>query len=76
MRYFKNEEELMMHLLGGGIIRPHFAADKGRPDNWVVMMHGNRVKYSSGESAANYLLGVGYWVSACESDLDRAQPYN
>ena len=66
--YFKNEKEMMLHLINGGAIRPHFIADKDRIDNWIVMRNGNRVKLKTGESAQNFLLGVDYWVAARKNE--------
>ncbi len=62
--YFNSEQDLMQHLIDGGTIRPHFIADRSNKDHWVRLVNGNRKLVVSGESAENYLLGLGYWVKA------------
>jgi hypothetical protein len=62
--YFNNEQELMQHLIDGGAIRPHFISDRKSKDSWIKLIDGNRTLITSGKSAENYLLGIGYWVKA------------
>lgn len=64
--YFKNEQELFEHLIGGGKIRPHFEHDRVCKEKWIHLVDGNRVYLESGKSAANCLLGLGFWVVAEE----------
>jgi hypothetical protein len=63
-KFFKTEIELFKHLIAGGIIRPHFYADKTDKSKWITLVGGNRVYLESNESAQNCLLGLMFWVAA------------
>ncbi len=71
--HFPTEAAMFEHLLRGGIIRPHFKADETNQENWIVLKDGNRVKFLDGSSAANYLLGTGYWVNAGYVEDERTE---
>ncbi len=60
--YFETELDLMVHLIEGGTIRPHFIHDRTNKESWVKLKDGNRVYVESGKSAKSCLIGLGYWV--------------